>query len=186
MWPIINGQAPIFYIDNISGVLQLIDGLTYQMGGGLTPLRVNGDYPQGNYTYYGSVEGTDGCASAQMYVNMRFNTIPSITLVPVNPTCPRSNNGTITASPSGGNPGYSYSWNTNPVQTGAEAINLGPGTYTVTVTDAAGCMNTASATLVLQDQPAPIVSPSGIKYSGMCTELSQHRYLLWYMMPVAT
>ncbi|MBK6347282.1 MAG: hypothetical protein IPF68_15370 [Bacteroidales bacterium] len=40
MWNIIKGTAPIFYINYTGTDYQLIDGLTYQMGGGLTPLRI--------------------------------------------------------------------------------------------------------------------------------------------------
>ena len=61
-------------------------------------------------------------------------------------------NGTATATPSGGTPGYTYSWNTSPIQTTAMATGLTAGTYTVTVTDANGCTATGSATV---GQPAP-------------------------------
>jgi gliding motility-associated-like protein len=37
---------------------------------------------------------------------------------------------------SNGTPPYTYSWNTIPLQTGSTAINLIPGTYVVTITDA--------------------------------------------------
>ena len=66
-----------------------------------------------------------------------------------------SANGSVTVSVSPGtatvdcfgNSGVTYSWNTNPVQTTATAINLLPGTYTVTVTDASGCVATSTVTL---------------------------------------
>jgi hypothetical protein len=50
-------------------------------------------------------------------------------------------------SASGGVPGYSYSWNTTPVQSTSTASGLSAGTYTVTVTDANMCTLTQSATL---------------------------------------
>ncbi|MBF6641029.1 hypothetical protein IVB69_06015, partial [Flavobacterium sp. J49] len=46
-----------------------------------------------------------------------------------------------------GNSGVTYSWNTNPVQTTATATNLLPGTYSVTVTDASGCVATTTVTI---------------------------------------
>lgn len=47
----------------------------------------------------------------------------------------------------GGTGAYTYSWNTNPVQTTAVANGLAAGVYTVTVTDANGCFTSADATL---------------------------------------
>ncbi len=54
MWNIINGNAPMFYINYTGTDYQLIDGLQYQMGSGANALRVSGDYPQGGYTFQGS------------------------------------------------------------------------------------------------------------------------------------
>src|SRR5665213_4559527 len=56
-------------------------------------------------------------------------------------------NGTSTANPVGGTAPYTYQWNTNPVQTTQTAINLAPGIYTVTVTDACGNTGTATDTV---------------------------------------
>jgi gliding motility-associated-like protein len=47
--------------------------------------------------------------------------------------------GTATAAASGGTAPYTYTWNTDPVQTGSHAIDLDEGTYTVTVTDTNNC-----------------------------------------------
>jgi len=48
-----------------------------------------------------------------------------------------ANNGTATANPSGGTPGYTYAWsNGGTTQT---ITNLAPGSYTVNVTDMNGC-----------------------------------------------
>lgn len=47
--------------------------------------------------------------------------------------------GSATASASGGNPGYAFTWNTTPAQSGPTATNLVPGTYTYTVSDNNNC-----------------------------------------------
>jgi gliding motility-associated-like protein len=47
----------------------------------------------------------------------------------------------------GGTPPYSYSWNTNPVQTTQNLSGMLPGTYVLTVTDANNCMATYTQTI---------------------------------------
>lgn len=64
-----------------------------------------------------------------------------------NISCSGGNNGAATVSAGGGNPGYTYSWNTVPVQTTATATTLAAGTYTVTVTDLNSCTATTSVTI---------------------------------------
>ncbi|HIO73579.1 MAG TPA: hypothetical protein EYN38_10800, partial [Flavobacteriales bacterium] len=61
--------------------------------------------------------------------------------------CADQNQGTVTVSVTGGTPSYAYLWNTSPSQSTATTGVLGPGTYTVTVTDDNGCIETASETL---------------------------------------
>ncbi len=59
----------------------------------------------------------------------------------VDVTCANNgNDGALSASVSGGVPPYSYSWNTNPVQTTEAINNLSTGDYTVLVTDSVGCV----------------------------------------------
>ena len=61
--------------------------------------------------------------------------------------CKGDATGSATASATGGNGSYSYSWNTNPIQTSATANNLIAGTYIVTVTDEKGCTDTEQITI---------------------------------------
>ncbi len=56
-------------------------------------------------------------------------------------------NGSVGVTVSSGAGPFTYSWNTIPVQTTATALNLPSGAYTVTVTNAAGCSNTASVVI---------------------------------------
>ena len=69
-----------------------------------------------------------------------------------------NSNGSATVSVSGGTSGYTYSWNTTPVQTTASATNLPSGNYTVTVTDAHGCTATASVSVTGTAGPATSIS----------------------------
>ncbi|WP_379092362.1 beta strand repeat-containing protein [Pedobacter sp. UC225_65] len=67
-----------------------------------------------------------------------------------NVSCFGGTNGTATVSPTGGTPGYTYSWSPSG-GTAATATGLAAGTYTVTVTDANACQTTRSFTI---GQPA--------------------------------
>lgn len=51
-------------------------------------------------------------------------------------------NGSISLNVTGSSGPFTYSWNTNPVQTGPTATGLAPGTYSCTITDASGCIIT--------------------------------------------
>ncbi|MCS6929031.1 MAG: choice-of-anchor L domain-containing protein [Saprospiraceae bacterium] len=69
----------------------------------------------------------------------------TVTLTPTNPTCNGANNGSIQASASGGNGPFTYAWAHG--FNGANPTGLGPGTYTVTVTNGQGCTETESVEL---------------------------------------
>jgi len=71
-----------------------------------------------------------------------------------NETTPGANDGTITVTPSGGDLPYSPSW-TGPgifTSTSLALVNLEPGTYNLTLTDASGCEFTLTQVIL----PAPV------------------------------
>ncbi|MFM1875626.1 MAG: hypothetical protein RL266_1363 [Bacteroidota bacterium] len=59
----------------------------------------------------------------------------------------------------------SYSWNSVPAQATATAIGLCAGNYIATVTDAGGCLATASVTI---QQPTPVTSTISASASPIC------------------
>ncbi len=67
--------------------------------------------------------------------------------------CANDGDGSATVEVTGGMPNYTYGWSTMPVQTGATASGLSPGTYTVTATDQYGCFTSTSATVTGPTQP---------------------------------
>jgi gliding motility-associated-like protein len=79
-------------------------------------------------------------------------------------SCYGMNDGVASVNVTGGAGGYSYSWNTLPVQNTMSAVNLGAGTYVVTITDANGCAGTATVTL---NDPPPLL-PLAITQSVSC------------------
>jgi len=119
----------------------------------------------GNYT----VTGTDinGC-TATARVTVVVNPLPTISITP-NPglTVCSGTNVTLTASGA-----TSYVWSTG-ASTPAITVNTS-GTYTVTGTDANGCTNTQSATVVVNPLPTLTVTaaPSLTICSGQSTTLT--------------
>jgi hypothetical protein len=59
--------------------------------------------------------------------------------VVVIPSACNGANGIATVTPLSGQSPFTFSWNTDPVQTGATAVGLMPGEYNVTITDANTC-----------------------------------------------
>ncbi|MCB9000949.1 MAG: T9SS type A sorting domain-containing protein [Bacteroidales bacterium] len=74
------------------------------------------------------------------------------------PTCPESKDGSIGLTVSGGTPVYTYHWVGPDIisATDKDQTNLGPGTYTVTVTDANLCTKDYQVELI-SENPDPTV-----------------------------
>jgi PKD repeat protein len=94
----------------------------------------------GTYTY--TTTNAAGCDSIAT-LNLTITPL-TITTSSTPASSSISNDGTATVVVSSGIPPYSYSWNTTPLQTTQTAINLSPGNYTVSITDATSCSATAS------------------------------------------
>lgn len=76
-------------------------------------------------------------------------------------TCYGQTDGAVNISASGGQPPYQYLWSN--AATSQNLHNIPPGAYSVTVTDANGCSNTASASVT---EPAPIHVAANISNSA--------------------
>ncbi len=74
------------------------------------------------------------------------------------------NNGSATATPSGGTTPYGYNWSDG--QKTPTASNLAPGTYTVTVNDAGGCIVTGSVTVAGGAALAVSISSTNVSCNG--------------------
>ncbi|MGA3014093.1 MAG: PKD domain-containing protein, partial [Bacteroidales bacterium] len=117
-----------------------------------------------------SVTFTDanGCNPATPpSLNVTVNQI-IVTIAGINVTCFGANDGSAFANVSGGTAPYSFQWNDPLSQTTNPAINLLPGTYTVTVTDAASCSTTQSITLI-QEYPTPSANISIDSTDKVCS-----------------
>lgn len=90
----------------------------------------------------------------------------------VNIRCFGQSNGRATVVVSGGFAPYTYQWSGLPNQTGATALGMSAGSYTVTVTDALGFSVTGSVTLI-QNPPLQAIAtvPEILCHGGVTTVL---------------
>ena len=106
--------------------------------------------PAGTYTV--TITDFNGCVSTAT-VTLTNPPVMTAPITSTNVTCNGGTNGSANVNPTGSVGPYTYSWNSTPIQTTQTATNLPAGTYTVTVTSAAGCTVTNS---VIITQPTPI------------------------------
>ena len=128
-----------------NGSLKAIPGsgtapYTYTWTGTVQTTQTITNLSAGNYTV--TVKDSNLCT-----VTSTVNTLiqPTALAVSFNTTPSSGSNGTAKANVTGGTPGYTYIWNTIPVQTTQTAVNLAPGNYSVTVKDINLCTKTSSA-----------------------------------------
>ncbi|MAM05075.1 MAG: hypothetical protein CMD06_03850, partial [Flavobacteriales bacterium] len=160
------GQNPYTITLSIGGV-----------AGAPTPLSPNvGDTTYSSLcadSYEATITDVNGCTASTTFTI----SVPD-TLLPVDPqgpgndstsiTCQGANDGTLTVNPGGGTPPYTYSWSDG--QTTQTASNLGPGCYTVLITDANGC-DTLSELLCLSepnDLTVSAVQTAQISCNSVC------------------
>ncbi len=96
-----------------------------------------------------AVTATDsrGCAAMGMVSINNSTAGLNVTVTVTNPiSAVNADDGAVSTSVTGGTAPYSYSWNTG--ATTSNLSNLGPGTYTVTVTSSNGCTGTGTVTLI--------------------------------------
>jgi gliding motility-associated-like protein len=100
----------------------------------------------GNY----NVQLTDSrnCSDTSTFSIAAANPI-SLTINGQNPSCPGSNDGQLTAIPSGGTGTFSYSWSNGATINNPSGLDCIP--YTVTVSDGNGCTASLSQALICPD-----------------------------------
>lgn len=111
-----------------------------------------------------TVTDVNGCEEV---VTSLVNDIPSasIAMTGIDPLCNDSCNGEAIATPTGGTPPFSYLWDDPAGQTDSIATGLCAGLYTVTLTDANGCVAVNQVSL---SEPTPIGLSLLIIDNGTC------------------
>lgn len=96
-----------------------------------------------------------GC-TAELSVEIAPSIQPSITKVITQPTC-GNNDGSIDITPVNATSPINYQWNRNGVAfaTTQDILNISSGTYTISLTDFAGCVANDTTILLNSDVPVP-------------------------------
>lgn len=120
----------------------------------------------GNYSV--TVTDINNCPATANFV-INEPALLTTTISSTDVTCNGQANGTVDIVPTGGTGTYSYAW--SPVGFGSGLVNLGAGTYSVTVSDDNGCTATNSATIIDPDPLELTISGDDELCRGETTDL---------------
>ncbi|MBG6111013.1 gliding motility-associated-like protein [Flavobacterium sp. CG_9.10] len=99
-------------------------------------------------TYKVTITDANGCSNVRTaLITQPLAGLSAMISNSTNVSCFGGNNGNATVAVTGGTSPYTYSWNTNPIQTSVTATGLTAGTYNVTVTDSNGCSISSPITI---------------------------------------
>lgn len=106
-------------------------------------------------TYTLNIRDLNGCTN-QTIVTVAAPTTITVQISPISPSCFGGCNGTITSTVTGGTPTYTYNWSTGASGSGGPTSigGLCPGNYSLTITDANGCIQTTATTVA----PTPSIT----------------------------
>ena len=138
------GIAPYSYLWSNSGTTSQISNLTSQ-------------------TYSVTITDAIGCTVSST-VSITQPTALSVSTTSTNVKCNGGNNGSAIASVSGGTSPYTYLWSTS--ATTAQVTNLTSQIYTVTITDAKNCVDTATVSI---SQPAVLTDSMSATDASSCS-----------------
>ncbi|MEL6132435.1 MAG: T9SS type A sorting domain-containing protein, partial [Bacteroidota bacterium] len=150
-------------------------GATVSVTGGTTPYNYLWNNSATTASITGVAEGTytvtvtdaNGCTSNDSGTITASSNISAAVVVDSNASCNGFLDGGLTASGSNGIPPYTYQWNNS--ATTAAITGVASGSYTVTITDANGCIASASGTVT---EPAILTAQFAIDAQVSCNGLS--------------
>lgn len=145
------GQAPYAYLWNTTPPQTGVNAISLPAG-----------------TYSVTVTDFNGC-TASATANVLPTTTVVVSIVAFsNVTCNGANDGSIDIDVTGGQTPYTYAWS-NSLPATQDQTNLGPGTYTVTVTDAIGCLETVNFVIT---EPSLLTSQINTVRNASCQSSS--------------
>jgi hypothetical protein len=118
-------------------------------------------------TYSVTITDQNGCTDSSSITVTEPVMLMASSVVDSNITCNSQSDGGATVSSIGGTMPYTYSWSNS--ATTASITGVIAGTYSVTITDANGCTDSASTTIT---EPAMLMASSVVDSNVTCNSLS--------------
>jgi gliding motility-associated-like protein len=112
-------------------------------------------------------DASGGCTST-ININVGINNVLTASTATTGTTCAGVNNGSVTITPSGGTAPYNYVLNGGPPQPGGSPYtfnNLPPGSHTIVVSDAGGCI---SSPIIVNIASGPVFTTTVSKTDVLC------------------
>lgn len=144
-----DGSITIHASGGAGALTYSVDNTTFQSG------NLFDDLSAGTYTV--TVKDDNGCTSTET-VTINPGNVPVVSTTNTNPSCGNSD-GAIAVNVTGGTAPYEYSIDQQNYSSSNTFTNLAPGTYTITVKDAAGCESTVTIALNTDQQPVINAGP---------------------------
>lgn len=121
-------------------------------------------------TYSVTVTDANGCTATASAVIKQPPAIRDSLIDSTEVLCFGGNNGIATVGVKGGTPGagYTFSWNTAPVQTTATATGLKAGMYICTIKDANGCISILDVTITQPNKLTLVAAAFPVTCNGLC------------------
>jgi gliding motility-associated-like protein len=157
----------ITFTDNSTSDLNMIVGWDWDFGDGSTSTQQNPTYAYptaGNYIAQLTITDISGCTDV---ITQNITVTPGLNLnmTATNMSCFGVNDGTTTATPTNGTGPYNYIWDDPGTQATQTATGLGVNTYNVNVSDANGCVGTASIAVT---EPTQLLLDSAVAVDASC------------------
>ena len=116
-------------------------------------------------TYTVTVTDANGCMDTQAFIITQPTVVNATAGTQVNVSCNGATNGSAIVAVTGGTGAYTYVWAPSG-GTAATATGLAAGTYTVTVTDANGCVDTQAFTITQPTQLTATMTQTNVSCNG--------------------
>ncbi len=149
--PVITPLGPTVFCSGSSVDLQATPTGTYVWSTSASTQIIN---VTSSGTFTVTVTDANGCTGTSAPVNVTVNPLPTPAISPANPAFCQGDSAVLTASG-----GTSFVWSDN--STSQNLTVTSGGTYTVTVTDANGCISSTSINVTVNPPPPAVISPAG-------------------------